>query len=120
MTKTRGPHPSAYRHWLEQPVLAITLVLLFAAPFALLSLTGEHRLELIAEDPTQAAIILAAIVLSLLLLATFSVAITVTLTLWTARRKLGRLRRSAVRVSEEQFPALYALAQTVTTDLQLI
>ena len=121
MSKPRKspPHPAAYRHWLEQPVLAITLLLLFAAPFALLSLTGGQRFEVITEDPTQAAIILAAIILSLLLLATFSVAITVTLTLWTARRKLGRLRRGAVRASEEQFPALHTLAQAVSAALDI-
>lgn len=121
MTKagTKHPRPSAYRHWLEQPVLVLTIGILIATPLFFVAAAGNLRLTITAGDLSELAAAIAGVLLFLLLVSALSIVSGIAITFWAARRRLRSLRRSAVRIGPEQFPALHAIAQAARTALDI-
>jgi Zn-dependent protease with chaperone function len=116
---TRHPRPSAYRHWLEQPVLALTLAILVATPLFFIAAAGNLRFTITAGDLPELVAALGGVLLVFLLVGALSIVIGIAITFWAARRRLRGLRRSAVRIGPEQFPALHALAQAARSALDI-
>lgn len=99
-------------------MLALTFAFLLGGPIFLLSAAnGGLRLELVAADLSEAAVALIMLMLTLLFLAAISLGFTIAITLWTAQRKLSKLRRGAIRVGPEQFPAFHTIAESVRATL---
>ena len=115
--RRKGP---VYRHWLEYPMLAITIAALAIAPaFVMLILALNNGgftfvIDLDQEGDRIRLLMALAGLAALFLGALMSLGL---LALWTARRKLNRLRRGAVRVSATQFPEIYELAQQMRGEL---
>ena len=119
MTKKSRLRPSAYRHWLELPVLVLTFAILIVVPLFFVAAAGNLRFTITVEDLPELAAAFAGLLLFLLLVGAVSIVSGIMLTLWVASRRLRSLRRSAVRIGPDQFPALYAAAQAARSALDI-
>jgi Zn-dependent protease with chaperone function len=117
-----GPDSEDYRHWLERPVLALTLFVLALIPAVAMSTSAEIRTglqEAEAIDPNLRLILLGGLVAAGLILGALSLVAAAVIALWNAGVRLSKLNHGAVRVSTEQFPELHALAEEVRARLAL-
>lgn len=118
--KPSGPDSEGYRHWLERPALAVTLLILGLFPVFALTTSAEIRSGLErAIDPSQRMVIFGALVGVGLVLGALSLVGAAAIALWNAGARLSRLNHGAVRVSRDQFPELHALAEEVRARLAL-